>query len=102
MIEPLTPTGGEASVRNARLHNSLIKVCHLRLYRHHDIAEHKQPIVLLTWFQAVSLGERLFLFRLSLQAKDTHSSAPQEIRSRRMTRAGRCLMLSLWFSKDGK
>lgn len=102
VIEPLTPTGGEASVRNARLHNSLIKVCHLRLYRHHDIAEHKQPTVLLTRLQDVSLGEMLFLFRLGLQAKDMHSSAPQEIRSRRMMTAGRCLTLSLWFSKDGK
>lgn len=98
VIEPLTPTGGEASVRNAHLHNSLIKVCHLWLHRHHNIAEHKQPTVLLTRLQDVSLGEMLFLFRLGLQAKDTHSSAPQEIRSRR----SRCLTLSLWFSKDGK
>lgn len=45
VVEPLTPKGGEASVRNAHLHNSLMKVCHLRLYGHHDIAEHKQPTV---------------------------------------------------------
>lgn len=45
VVEPLTPAGGEASVRNARLHNSLMKVCHLWLYRHHGIAEHKQPTV---------------------------------------------------------
>lgn len=52
---------------------------------------------LLTRLQDVSLGEMLFLFRLGLQAKDTHSSALQEMGSGRMARAGRCLTLSVVF-----
>lgn len=56
----VTTVDGEASVRDAaRQHNSLRRVCYLRLSWHHGIAEHCRATYIA--HQAAGLGEMLCL-----------------------------------------